>query len=60
MNLIKKIVVALIFFCGLSLLNSCSNLKLKTHAGVSIDWGTNGPTVRPHVDVDVYNGGRHH
>lgn len=60
MKLFKKLILSAIVVAGLATLSSCSNLKLRTHAGVSIDWGSDGPKVRPHIDVDVYNGGKHH
>jgi len=37
----------------------CANAKLRTHAGVEVNWGPHGPKVRPHMGVEVYNGGRH-
>ena len=38
---------------------SCANAKLRTHAGVDVVWGSHGPKVRPHMGVEVYNGGKH-
>ncbi|WP_262507857.1 hypothetical protein [Winogradskyella sp. PG-2] len=40
------------------MLSSCGNARWGTNAGVSMTWGPNGPRVRPHVDVDLFNGGR--
>lgn len=52
-----------LFICALSLLllltlSNCSNMRYGTNAGVNVTWGPHGPKVRPHVDFDIYNGGR--
>ncbi len=41
-------------------LESCANARWGTNAGLNVTWGPNGPKVRPHVDLDLYNGGRLH
>ena len=38
--------------------SSCANSRWATDAGLNVTWGPNGPKVRPHVDFDIYNGGR--
>jgi hypothetical protein len=60
MKKISKIIIAVAFSLLLSSLSGCGNLKLRTHAGIDINWGSNGPKVKPHIGVEVYNGGRHH
>lgn len=60
MKSIRKIIIALLITMTLSSLSSCGNLKLRTHAGIDINWGSNGPKLKPHLGVEVYNGGRHH
>ena len=37
---------------------SCANSRWATDAGLNVTWGPNGPRVRPHIDFDVYNGGK--
>jgi len=60
MNYFKKIrnwiILSLIVFSFMS----CSNARIGTHAGVNVVWGSNGPKLKPHMGVDVYNGGRRH
>lgn len=60
MKKIKKIIIPLVVIITLCSLNSCGNLKLRSHAGIDINWGSDGPKVRPHIGVEVYNGGRHY
>ncbi len=54
----KKIVILVIVFTALLALNSCANARWGTNAGLNVEWGPHGPRVRPHVDFDVFNGGR--
>ena len=42
----------------LSALDSCGNVSYGTRAGVDVTWGPNGPKLRPHINLNVYNGGR--
>jgi hypothetical protein len=58
MKTLKKILIFSLAIIFLQLLNSCSNLRYGTNAGVNVTWGPHGPKVRPHVDFDLYNGGR--
>ncbi len=60
MKTILRILIAVAFYGSLTTFNSCSGAQLRTHAGIDVNWGPNGPRVRPHIGVDVYNGGRHH
>ena len=53
-NILKIVIVCALFFA----LESCANARWGTNAGVNVEWGPHGPRVRPHVDFDVYNGGR--
>ena len=54
----KKIVILVIVFSALLAFSSCSNARYGTRAGVNVTWGPNGPKLRPHVDFDLFNGGR--
>jgi hypothetical protein len=56
--MMKKIVILVIVFTALLTFNSCSNARFGTRAGVNVTWGPHGPKLRPHVDFDVFNGGR--
>jgi hypothetical protein len=56
--MMKKIVILVIVFTALLAFNSCSNARFGTRAGVNVTWGPHGPKLRPHVDFDVFNGGR--
>ncbi|WP_137091405.1 hypothetical protein [Mangrovivirga cuniculi] len=53
----KRIVYASILLLVFAL-SGCSNMRWGTSAGISMDFGPNGPRVRPHMDVDLYSGGR--
>ena len=53
----RRFLVAVIFFSSI-VFNGCSNASYGTRAGVNVTWGPNGPKVRPHIDFDVFNGGR--
>jgi len=54
----KKIIYVLVCCFILVGLESCGNARWATNAGVNVTWGPNGPKVRPHIDFDIYNGGR--
>ncbi|MCH2195018.1 hypothetical protein [Kordia sp.] len=54
----KKIYIVLFILTSSSLFYSCSNPRWATDVGLNVTWGPNGPKVRPHVDLDLYNGGR--
>ncbi len=61
MKYLKKVKV--IIFIALAVLvfetfYSCANSRWATDAGLNVTWGPNGPRVRPHIDFDVYNGGK--
>lgn len=53
----RRFLVAVIFFSSI-VFNSCSNASYGSRAGVNVTWGPNGPKVRPHIDFDIFNGGR--
>lgn len=53
----KKIIISCIFIMLLSFY-SCTNTRYGTRAGVNVTWGPNGPKVRPHIDINLFNGGR--
>jgi hypothetical protein len=54
----KKIILLVVILLGMDVFYSCSNARWGTDAGLSMTWGPNGPRVRPHVDFDIFNGGR--
>ena len=58
MKIIKKCLLICLIILGSEMLSSCANARWGTDAGLSMTWGPNGPRVRPHVDVDLFNGGR--
>ncbi len=58
MKNLKKIILVMLVVFGAELLVSCGNARWGTDAGVNVTWGPNGPRVRPHVDFDLFNGGR--
>ena len=61
MKYLKTYKLVLIFAIGFLVseaLYSCANSRWATDAGLNVTWGPNGPRVRPHVDFDVFNGGR--
>ena len=54
-----KKIIFIVACCFLLIgLESCGSARWGTDAGVNVTWGPNGPRVRPHVDFDIYNGGR--
>ncbi len=55
---IKRLVVVLLVAFSMAILAGCSNMRWGANAGVNVNWGPNGPTVHPHVGVDLYSGGR--
>ena len=58
MKLIKRLFIGSLCLMLLLALSNCSNVRYGTNAGVNVTWGPHGPKVRPHVDFDIYNGGR--
>ena len=54
----KKIILLVVILLGMDVFYSCSSARWGTDAGVNVTWGPNGPRVRPHVDFNVFNGGR--
>ena len=58
MKHLKRIVIVFLVLMSLESLYSCGNARWVTDAGLNVTWGPNGPRVRPHVDFDIYNGGR--
>lgn len=60
MKTVTRILIAIILFGSLATFSSCAGAQLRTHAGVDVNWGSHGPKVRPHLGVEVYNGGRHY
>jgi hypothetical protein len=58
MKNIKKVILLVIVLLSMDVFYSCSSARWGTDAGVNVTWGPNGPRVRPHVDFNVFNGGR--
>ena len=58
MKLIKRLLIGTLCLMLLLALSNCANMRYGTNAGVNVTWGPHGPKVRPHVDFDIYNGGR--
>ncbi|WP_146090743.1 hypothetical protein [Aureitalea marina] len=58
MKHLKRIFIAVFSIVILLVFNNCSNTRYGTKAGVNVTWGPHGPKVRPHIDFDIYNGGR--
>ncbi len=54
---IKSLFIILIVALSLAL-TSCANMRWGTSAGVNVSFGPNGPRVTPHVNVNLYSGGR--
>ena len=54
----RKTVLILSLIILSIVLESCSSARWGTNAGVNVTWGPNGPKVKPHVDLNIYNGGR--
>jgi predicted small secreted protein len=53
----KSILAILILAISLAL-TGCANMRWGTSAGVNVNFGPNGPRVTPHVNVNLYSGGR--
>jgi len=58
MKRFKKVLMLILVLLCMEVFYSCANTRWGTDAGVNVTWGPNGPRVRPHVDFDIYNGGR--
>ena len=58
MKNLKRILIFTLAILFFQFFSACSNLSYGTNAGVNVTWGPHGPKVRPHVDFDIYNGGR--
>jgi hypothetical protein len=54
---IKVLIVLVIMAAGFAL-SSCANMHWGANAGVDVRFGPNGPRLDPHVDVNLYSGGR--
>lgn len=57
-SFIKRLLfVALLFVLGTGL-ESCSNMRWGTSAGLDVRFGPGGPRVVPRFEVNMYSGGR--
>jgi predicted small secreted protein len=54
---IKILIVLLILATGF-VVSSCANMHWGANAGVDVRFGPNGPRLDPHVNLDLYSGGR--
>ncbi len=52
----KLLILALIVFASIAL-ESCANARVSGGVGLDVDFGPNGPRVRPNINVGVYNSG---
>ena len=57
-NKTQKLIVVLFAIFSLTLLSGCANARWGANAGVGVNWGPHGPTLHPHVDLDLYSGGK--
>lgn len=53
-----KIFIVLVALAGSFAISGCANMRWGTNVGVDVRFGPNGPRLEPHVDVDLYSGGR--
>ncbi len=58
MKSIYKIFIIAIMVVGSFMLEGCAGSYVSGGVGVNVDFGPNGPRVRPNLNVGVYNGGR--
>ena len=54
---IKILIVVVIIAVGF-VVSACANMHWGASAGVDVRFGPNGPRLDPHVDVNLYSGGR--
>lgn len=52
----KGIIILIVFIISITL-TSCSNMRLGTSMGVDVNFGSNGPTINPHLSVGLHSGG---
>ncbi|WP_297097581.1 hypothetical protein [uncultured Draconibacterium sp.] len=53
-----KIVIVLVILATGFAVSACSNMRWGANAGVDVRFGPNGPRLDPHVNLDLYSGGR--
>ncbi|GEM_PF-628695 len=53
-----KIILILLVIAASFALSACANMRWGANAGVDIRFGPNGPKLNPHVDLDLYSGGK--
>jgi hypothetical protein len=52
------IAIALIILTTVITFTGCANMRWGTNAGVDVRFGPNGVRLDPHVELDLYSGGR--
>ncbi len=57
MKSIHKLITIALIIATCFILESCANARVAGGVGVDVDFGPNGPRVRPSLNVNVYNGG---
>lgn len=58
MKFIKYTLLICILVLISSSIYSCSNARISAGMGVDVHFGPHGPRVDPHLNLNVYNGGR--
>ncbi len=58
MKKLHKIGLIAIVFIFIGSIQGCANARWGTNAGVDVVWGSHGPKIRPHINLDLYNGGK--
>jgi len=57
-SMIKRFLFAVLLFTMSAGLESCSNMRWGTNAGLDVRFGPGGPRIVPHFEIDLYSGGR--
>ena len=55
----RNLIIVILVFMSLTVL-SCSNMHLGTSVGVGVNFGSNGPSISPHMNVGLTSGGYYH
>ncbi len=53
-----KIVIVFVILASGFIFSSCANMHWGANAGVDVRFGPHGPRLDPHVNVNLYSGGR--
>jgi len=52
----RSLIILILIFVSLTL-TACSNMHLGTSVGVGVNFGSNGPSISPHMSVGLTSGG---